>query len=299
MIKRMSALQAVVRPDGLEAIVGADDAAWLAAEARKAKERVERYDGVDGAAGLFGEDASDGEGGVCEGGDGWTEWLDLFFVADAVQWPSAPQLKYHSSIGAIGHGDVVWAAGEELARRILAHEAPFEAVGMGTRVLEMGAGCGLPSLAAAHGGADVVATDAPVAGGIVALAATARRMGPTFDGRLRVRRLDWGDAAREGPFDVVLMADIIYAPTAHEKLLATLRGVFEANPKAVAVVAFCLHGNAPDDKVMAFFDRARERGLEATEVDVVQRGASESMRGVIMATDPKRARVHTWVLRLS
>ena len=108
-----------------------------------------------------------------------------------------------------------------------------------------------------------------------------------------------GDEAREGPFDVVLMADIIYAPTAHGKLLATLSGVFEANPKAVAVVAFCLHGNAPDDKVMAFFDRSRERGLEATEVDVVQRGASESMRGVIMATDPKRARVHTWVLRVS
>jgi len=50
---------------------------------------------------------------------------------------------------------------------------------------------------------------------------------------------------------------------------------------------------------MAFFDRSRERGLEATEVDVVQRGASESMRGVIMATDPKRARVHTWMLRVS
>ena len=49
----MSALQAVVRPDGLEAIVGADDAAWLANEARKAKERVERYDGADGAAALF------------------------------------------------------------------------------------------------------------------------------------------------------------------------------------------------------------------------------------------------------
>ena len=90
----MSALQAVVRPDGLEAIVGADDAAWLANEARKAKERVERYDGTDGAAGLFGdEDASDGG---CEGGDGWAEWLDLFFVASAVQWPPAPYLKYHS-----------------------------------------------------------------------------------------------------------------------------------------------------------------------------------------------------------
>ena len=85
----MSALHAVVRPDGLEAIVGVDDAAWLAAEARKAKERVERYDGADGAAALFDEeDASDGGG--CEGGDGWPEWLDLFFVADAVQWPPAP-----------------------------------------------------------------------------------------------------------------------------------------------------------------------------------------------------------------
>ena len=96
----------------------------------------------------------------------------------------------------------------------------------------------------------------------------------------------------------MLLADVIYAPTAHGKLLATLSGVFETNPKAVAVVAFCLHGNAPDDKVMAFFDRARESGLAAEEIDVVQRGASESMRGVIMATDPKRARVHTWVLRV-
>ncbi len=136
----MSALQIAVCPDGLEASVGADDAAWLANEARKAKERVERYDGADGAAGLFGEGASDGDGGGCEGGDGWAEWLDLFFVASAVQWPPAPYLKYHSSIGAIGHGDVVWAAGEELSRRILANEAPFEAVGLGTRVLEMGAG---------------------------------------------------------------------------------------------------------------------------------------------------------------
>lgn len=288
----MSALSAVV-PEGLEAIVGAEDASWLAAEARKAHAREERYDDVDGAAALFGEDASDGEG------DDWSEWLDLFFVADASHWPPAPQLKYHSSIGAIGHGDVVWAAGEEFARRILARQAPFEALGPGVRVLELGAGCGLPSLAAAHTGADVVATDAPVAGGIFALAATARSMAPQLSGRLRVRRLDWGADAKEGPFDVVLLADVIYAPTAHGKLLATLRGVFEANPRAVAVVAFCLHGNAPDDRVLAFFDRARADGLAATEVDVVQRDASASMRETVLASDPKRARVHTWVLRVS
>ena len=184
-------------------------------------------------------------------------------------------LKYHSSIGAIGHGDVVWAAGEELARRILAHEAPLEAVGMGTRVLEMGAGCGLPSLAAAHGGADVVATDAPVAGGIVALAATARENGadlrraaPRPAARLGRRRAG-GPVRRRINGRHHLRAD-----RAREATGTLSAGVFEANPKAVAVVAFCLHGNAPDDKVMAFFDRARERGLTATEVDVVQRGAS-------------------------
>ena len=162
--------------------------------------------------------------------------------------------------------------------------------------MELGAGCGLPSLAAAHTGADVVATDAPVAGGIFALAATARSMAPQLTGIFRVRRLDWGDEA-EGPFDVVLLADVIYAPTAHGKLLATLRGVFEANPRAVAVVAFCLHGNAPDDRVLAFFDRARADGLTATKVDVVQLDASASMRETVLASDPKRARVHTWVLR--
>ena len=178
----MSALQAVVRPDGLEAIVGADDAAWLAAEARKAKERG-GYDGADGAAGLFGEDASDGEG-VCEGGDGWMEWLDLFFVASAVQWPPAPQLKYHSSIGAIGHGDVVWAAGEELARRILAHEAPFEvAVGHGHARARDGRGL---RPAVARGGARRRRRrrDGRARGRRHRrAAATARAMGPTFDGR--------------------------------------------------------------------------------------------------------------------
>ena len=55
----------------------------------EAEERVERYDGADGAAGLFDEeDAS--AGGGCEGGAGWAAWLDLFFVAPAVQWPPAP-----------------------------------------------------------------------------------------------------------------------------------------------------------------------------------------------------------------
>ena len=96
-----------------------------------------------------------------------------------------------------------------------------------------------------------------MAGGIVALAATARRMGPTFDGRLRVRRLDWGDAAREGPFDVVLMADIIYAPTANRAkrpspsslsayAYANKRGVLRVVQvdvlRARRLVAFRLHG---------------------------------------------------------
>ena len=282
----MSALQAVVRPDGLEAIVGADDAAWLAAEARKAKGWVERYDGADGAAGLFGEDASDGEGGVCEGGDGWPEWLGPLLRGRGNQWRRRVYLKYHSSIGAIGHGDVVWAAGEELAQRILAHEAPFEAVGMERRVVEMGAGAAAcrrsrrrraaartssrrtrPSPAASRARGDGAQDGGDLRR---AAAACGRAWGESVGGPVR-RRIDGRHHLR--------------ADRAHET--ARDARVFEANRQgARRRRVLPARRTTRTTRSLAFFDRARERGLAATEVDVVQRGASESMRGVIMATDP-------------
>ena len=94
-----------------------------------------------------------------------------------------------------------------------------------------------------------------------------------------------GATPPEGPFDVVLMADIIYAPTAHEKYWARcgrLRGQPQGRPPSSRSVCTATRRTTRSWRSST----ARERGLVATEVDVVQRGASKSMR-VIMATDPE------------
>ena len=79
-------------------------------------------------------------------------------------------------------------------------EAPFPA---GARVLELGCGLGLPSLAAARAGADVLATDRSVTA-VELVRRSADRNGLT----LRAEARSW--TAVEGGFDLVLCADLLY-----------------------------------------------------------------------------------------
>lgn len=111
-----------------------------------------------------------------------------------------------------------------------------------------------------------------------------------------MRALDWGTPAPER-FDVVLVADAIYKPDAHAALLDTLASVFDENADAAAIVAFALHGNAPDADVLGFFDAAAARGLGCAKADECQMDLSASMRGALAVKDSKRALVHAWVLR--
>ncbi len=95
----------------------------------------------------------------------------------------------------------------------------------GRRVLELGCGLGLPSIVAARGGADVLATDwAPEA--IAAAAANAARN----DVAMRCATADWRDTealASEGPFDLVLAADVLYE-TRHVAPLHALMVVLDS-----------------------------------------------------------------------
>jgi predicted nicotinamide N-methyase len=104
----------------------------------------------------------------------------------------------------------LWPSGIALARVVESLEL------RGRRVLELGAGLGLPSLAAALGGADVLATD--WAGEAVALLrANAARNGV----RLRVEQARWDEPAvllREAPWDLVLGADLLYEARNAEQL---------------------------------------------------------------------------------
>ena len=80
----------------------------------------------------------------------------------------------------------------------------------GRRVLELGCGVGLPSVAALLAGADVLATDAEPAAVRIA-ARNARRCGGRRVATMVVDLLDPPDELLElDPFDLVLAADVLY-----------------------------------------------------------------------------------------
>ena len=108
----------------------------------------------------------------------------------------------------------LWPSGIGLAAAVSALEV------RGARVLELGAGLGLPSLAAALGRADVLATDWAV-DAVELLRLNAERNGI----RLRVERVRWDEPApllAGAPWDIVLGADLLYEARNAEQLLGLL-----------------------------------------------------------------------------
>jgi predicted nicotinamide N-methyase len=139
--------------------------------------------------------------------------------AGAVEW--APLVPYRS---------VLWRSGVALARELAAEDLS------GKRVIELGCGLGLPSLAAARQGAAVTATDAdPEA--LALVERNARENGLT----LETLRFDWSGEP-PGRFDLALAADVLYERTAVAPLLRLLPRLAEetwlADPGRPAADAF-------------------------------------------------------------
>jgi predicted nicotinamide N-methyase len=108
----------------------------------------------------------------------------------------------------------LWASGVALAQVVPSLDVN------GRRVLELGAGLGLPSLAAALSGADVLATDW-AEDAVALLKANAKRNSI----RLRVKRVRWDEPEpllRNAPWDVVLCADLLYEQRNATQLLELL-----------------------------------------------------------------------------
>jgi predicted nicotinamide N-methyase len=108
----------------------------------------------------------------------------------------------------------LWPSGVALARRVAARAL------RGARVLELGCGLGLPSLAAAQAGGRVLATDwSPQA--IELLERNAARN----DARLETAIVDWRAPeaiVERAPWDLVLGADLLYERRNVPLLLALL-----------------------------------------------------------------------------
>ena len=120
-----------------------------------------------------------------------------------VEW--APLMPYWS---------VLWRSGVALAREVATMDL------RGRRVVELGCGLGLPSLAAARGGASVLATDAEPA----ALELVER--GAELNGiELETAVVKWSNPellVDRAPFDLVLGSDVLYERQSVGSLLSLL-----------------------------------------------------------------------------
>jgi predicted nicotinamide N-methyase len=149
----------------------------------------------------------------------------------AIEW--APIAPYWS---------VLWRSGVALAREV-------DRVDLrGRRVLELGCGLALPSIAAARTGATVLATDAdPDALQLV----TRNAEGNGVD--VETASFDWAEPSakllKRAPFDLVLAADVLYERASIGRLLSLL-------PRLAPEAWLADPGRPAAD---AFLDQARQR----------------------------------------
>jgi predicted nicotinamide N-methyase len=143
--------------------------------------------------------------------------------AGAVEW--APLAPYWS---------VLWRSGVALARELDEEDL------RGLRVVELGCGLGVPSLAAARAGARVLATDS-CSEALELLARNAEANGVEVESA----EVDWaqpGALLERAPFDLALAADVLYEREAVAPLSALLPRlapeVWLADPGRPAAGAF-------------------------------------------------------------
>jgi predicted nicotinamide N-methyase len=129
---------------------------------------------------------------------------------------------------------VLWRSGVALAQELEAMDL------RGLRVVELGCGLAVPSIAAARAGADVLATDADED----ALELVARNAAPN-GARVETARVDWSapdQLVARGPFDLAIAADVLYERTAvaqlHELLPRLAPRACVADPGRPAAEAF-------------------------------------------------------------
>ena len=158
----------------------------------------------------------------------------------------------------------LWPSAIALARRVAALDLT------GKRVMELGCGLGLPSIAALSRGADVLATDHYRAALDFAVYDAHSNLGEDLVEKLETLHLDWrtppGDLPRS---DLVLAADVLY-----DKINVT--PLADLVPKLLDRGGELLLADPRRDYARGFLEAMEQRGFEesAESVTVQQDGKS-------------------------
>lgn len=170
-----------------------------------------------------------------------------------------------------------WDAGVYLANLVAERPAWMDV--RGARVVELGAGTGLPALvAAARGAAQTVVTDYPDPDVLANLAHNVAGLQARAPVPLALTStgLAWGAhaafVARYGRVDVVLAADVLWVSSQHAALLDTVCALLAPGRAARFVLAAGFHTGRP--AVARFLSAARAAGL-ALAPDAPYGGAYE------------------------
>ena len=165
----------------------------------------------------------------------------------------------------------LWNAGQSLAHYIDKNPALVR----GKRTVELGAAASLPSLLCAINGAEIsIATDYPEQILLDTIKESARVNIPNLfapEGNIfQVMGFAWGDAevieilAAKGPFDVILLADVIFNHSQHINLLDSCRKLVSSD--GFILTTFSHHVTKWAHKDLVFFDVAKELGFHCEEL---------------------------------
>ncbi|CAJ1373402.1 unnamed protein product, partial [Effrenium voratum] len=166
-------------------------------------------------------------------------------------------------------GGVVWETAFFLLRYLEREVLP--GLGRRLRVVELGAGCGLLGLGLARLGCEVVLTDQPLA--LPNLRHNAEGSGA------EVQVLSWGDVEhmeavrRQGPFDLVVGSDVVFALRFVEPLLQTIGALLQDS----GTCWLCLQRRDPDAHALLM-----QKAAEAFEV---QELSFEGLQGLEAAQE--------------
>ena len=226
--------------------------------------------------------------------------LDLFKEPEDFYAPEKPatSTSYTTKLGdviplrLVGHnplwGHLLWNAGQITARYIEENAVDLVA---GRNVLELGAGAGLPSLICAMSGAKkVVVTDYPDIDLIENLQYNINHsLDQQYQPIIIVKGYLWGNDVEplkaeltfpERGFEVMILADILFNHSEHEKLVSTVRQTLSKEKGARALVFFTPYRPWLLEKDLRFFELAKQAGF------VVKKLFEHVMDKVMFPEDP-------------